>query len=51
MPEHRLDELKQRLKSFRSELHEWAVQAAEQDPGELVIQVNFQMYPQTKKVS
>ncbi len=48
--EKRLEELKKKLKDFRSELHDWAVQTTEQDPGEVVVQVNFQMYPQTKKV-
>ncbi|MEZ4743054.1 MAG: TIGR02147 family protein [Bdellovibrionota bacterium] len=50
MPESLIDELKNKLKTFRSELHAWSVQACEDQPSDVVIQVNFQMFPHTKKL-
>ena len=50
IPESAIQELKFKLKQFRSELHTWAMQVAEDKGGELIIQVNAQMYPHTKKV-
>jgi len=50
IPETAVLELKYKLKQFRSELHTWAMQVAEDKGGELIIQVNAQMYPHTKKV-
>jgi uncharacterized protein (TIGR02147 family) len=50
IPESAVQELKFKLKQFRSELHSWAMQVAEDKGGELIIQVNAQMYPHTKKV-
>ena len=65
LPSNAVDELKQKLKTFRKELHQWAIAAvaanetsAEADGkgdrvdfDEGVIQVNMQMYPHTRKVS
>ncbi len=51
LPEAALAELKYKMKMFRSELHKWAMQVSEEQGGELVVQVNAQMYPHTKKVS
>jgi len=65
LPSNAIDQLKQKLKAFRKELHEWAMAAVaenataenstgnnERTPnGESVIQVNMQMYPHTKKVA
>jgi uncharacterized protein (TIGR02147 family) len=51
LPEAALAELKYKMKLFRKELHTWAMQVAEEQPGELVVQVNAQMYPHTRKVS
>ena len=50
IPESAVQELKFKLKQFRGELHSWAMQVAEDKGGELIIQVNAQMYPHTKKV-
>ncbi len=49
LPETALLELKQKLKSFRQELHEWALAQQKQAPENTVIQLNLQMFPQTKK--
>jgi len=48
LPDHAMSELKQKLKSFRHDLHTWAL---EQESNEItqVVQVNFQMYPQMRK--
>jgi len=65
LPSNAIDELKQKLKVFRKELHEWAIAAVADsaataeaegkgdsaDSGESVIQVNMQMYPHTRKVA
>jgi uncharacterized protein (TIGR02147 family) len=51
LPESALTELKYKLKRFRSELHTWAMQVAEEKGGDVIIQTNFQMYPHTKKVA
>jgi uncharacterized protein (TIGR02147 family) len=48
LPESSLAELKQRMKKFRNEIHEWACQAITDDPGDMVVQLNLQMYPHTK---
>jgi uncharacterized protein (TIGR02147 family) len=50
IPDASLDELKGKLKVFRSELHAWAVKIAGESPGDTVVQVNFQMFPHTHKV-
>ncbi len=48
LPEGDLKELKQKIKAFQNELHQWALN---KDKGDgIVIQCNFQMYPQSKKV-
>ncbi len=51
LPEAALEELKYKMKLFRRELHTWAMQVAEEHNGEIVVQVNAQMYPHTRKVS
>lgn len=51
LPESALSELKYKLKTFRSELHTWAMQVSQEQGGEIVVQVNLQMYPHTKKVT
>jgi uncharacterized protein (TIGR02147 family) len=51
LPEAALAELKYKMKLFRRELHTWAMQVAEEHSGEIVVQVNAQMYPHTRKVS
>ncbi|MBC7659005.1 MAG: TIGR02147 family protein [Chitinophagaceae bacterium] len=51
LPEENLPELKEKLKEFRKELHQWALSKVKQHPEAIVIQCNFQMYPQSKKVS
>ena len=45
-----LSELKERMKSFRQELHAWALAKNQEIPGDQVIQVNSHMYSHTKKV-
>jgi len=50
MPDDLMEELKKKLKDFRSELHGWAVQACEDSKSDVVVQVNFQMFPHTRKV-
>lgn len=50
IPESAVLELKYKLKQFRRDLHTWAMQVTEDKGGELIIQVNAQMYPHTKKV-
>jgi len=49
LPESATDELKYKLKKFRQELHQWATQVSEESKSNQVIQLNFQMFPQTKK--
>ena len=49
LPESAFTELKTRLKDFRASLHQWAVEAAERSGDNDVIQINIQMYPQTRK--
>ena len=51
LPEAALEELKYKMKLFRRELHTWAMQVSAERDGEIVVQVNAQMYPHTKKVS
>jgi uncharacterized protein (TIGR02147 family) len=51
LPEDALAELKYKMKNFRRELHTWAMQVAEERGGELVVQVNAQMYPHSRKVT
>jgi uncharacterized protein (TIGR02147 family) len=51
LPEAALAELKYKMKNFRRELHTWAMQIAEEQGGEIVVQVNSQMYPHTRKVT
>jgi uncharacterized protein (TIGR02147 family) len=51
LPEAALDELKYKMKLFRRELHTWAMQVTEEREGEVVVQVNAQMYPHTRKVA
>ncbi|RZA24552.1 MAG: TIGR02147 family protein [Proteobacteria bacterium] len=50
LPENNLSELKQKLKDFRKDLHQWALEKSKKDPNSVVVQCNFQMYPQSKKV-
>lgn len=50
LPQEALGELKQRLKEFRQELHHWALKTAEGCKDGSVIQVNIQMYPQTREI-
>ena len=49
LPEQSFDELKYKIKQFRKELHLWAIQTASDARSDAVIQVNIQMYPQTKR--
>lgn len=51
IPEAAMAELKERIKTFRRDLHLWAVQATAEQTGDQVVQINLQMYPHTKKVS
>lgn len=54
LPESALPELKFKLKEIRKELHEWGLQVAQNHrqqgrPSETVTQINFQMFPLTKR--
>ncbi len=49
VPAHKLEELKFKMKEFRRSIHLWAMQAAEEKAADAVVQVNMQMYPQTKR--
>lgn len=51
LPEEDLPELKQKLKDIRKDLHRWAMDKAKIHPESVVVQLNFQMYPQSKKVA
>lgn len=52
MPEASLPEMKAKLKAFRDELLKWSMNEAKKSQGsEAVIQFNFQMYPQAKRVA
>jgi uncharacterized protein (TIGR02147 family) len=51
LPEAALAELKYKLKTFRRDMHTWAMQVAEEQGGDIVVQLNAQMYPHTKKVT
>jgi hypothetical protein len=48
LPETALPELKARLKSFRKELHQWALEQDQPTQDKAVVQLNLQMFPQTK---
>ena len=48
LPDEAQAELKQRLKDFKQDLHKWAMQVASEVSDGAVVQVNIQMYPQTK---
>jgi len=48
LPEQCLPELKQKLKSFRKELHQWALEQNQPEQDKAVVQLNLQMFPQTK---
>lgn len=51
LPAEALDELKGKLKEFRKNIHQWAIrELGENDQGQ-VVQINIQMYPQTKEGS
>ncbi|SMF52106.1 TIGR02147 family protein [Pseudobacteriovorax antillogorgiicola] len=52
LPESSLGELKDKLKQFRKDIHEWAM-AQNDSPAqdEQVIQYNFQMFPQSRKAA
>ena len=49
LPQQNVDELKYKIKQFRKDLHTWAMQAGSDAASDSVVQVNFQMYPQTKR--
>ncbi|MBF0443026.1 MAG: TIGR02147 family protein [Oligoflexales bacterium] len=49
LPESSFEELKYKLKEFRQNLHLWAMQISSDKSCDSVIQVNLQMYPQTKR--
>lgn len=51
LPESAIGELKYKLKTFRGEIHTWAMQVATQQDSDVIVQVNYQMYPHTKKVA
>lgn len=51
LPEQAMAELKYKMKVFRRDLHAWAMQVAEEQGGEIVVQINAQMYPHTRKVT
>jgi len=51
LPEASLEELKYRLKKFRDDLHNWAIQAASGGKGDSVVQLNIQMFPQAKRTA
>ncbi len=51
LPESSLEELKYRLKKFRDDLHNWAIQAASGGKGDSVVQLNIQMFPQAKRTA
>ncbi len=48
LPEHAMPELKSKLKNFRKELHQWALEQGHPDKDKAVVQLNLQMFPQTK---
>lgn len=49
IPEDKFPELKFKLKEFRRSLHLWALQSCETETQNCVVQVNMQMFPQTKR--
>jgi len=51
LPEEALAELKYKMKLFRRELHTWAMQVVGEKGGEIIVQVNSQMYPHTRKMA
>lgn len=51
VPEAAMEELKQKMKTFRRELHHWAVAATAESLPDTIVQVNLQMYPHTKRVA
>jgi len=54
IPESALPELKNKLKTIRKDLHEWSLQIlanpTDSIPSEAVTQINFQMFPLSRKV-
>lgn len=49
LPESAMEELKFKLKAFRQDIHKWAVHSLKDETCDTVIQLNFQMFPHTKK--
>jgi uncharacterized protein (TIGR02147 family) len=49
LPDSALPELKARLKEFRRDLHQWALEQNQNTQEGAVVQLNFQMFPQTKR--
>ncbi len=48
LPTEKIEELKKRLKNFRHEIHQWAIEQESKDDLQ-VVQFNLQMFPQTKR--
>lgn len=51
LPEAAMNELKYKLKRFRSEMHTWAMQVTQEQGSDVIIQLNLQMYPHSRKVA
>ena len=51
LPQDAVDELKERMKVFRRDLHTWAMEKSTAAQPDTIVQVNLQMYPHTKKVA
>ncbi|SMF77386.1 TIGR02147 family protein [Pseudobacteriovorax antillogorgiicola] len=50
LSDDKVGELKQKLKAFRKEVHEWALHHQDiEEHKEQVVQLNFQMFPQSKR--
>ncbi len=48
IPNKKIKDLKRMLKNFRSEIHRWSLDTNKNDLTDCVIQLNFQMFPQTR---
>lgn len=51
LPESALEELKFKIKAFIRDTHDWAAQKTSESAGDIIAQLNVQMYPHTRNLN